>query len=55
MGFGVSSRPVGAFVIREGDVRWQPALGVWVKDGPHCIIWTHSDEVNAALLDFLKH
>ena len=26
MGFGVSSRPVGAFVIREGDVRWQPAL-----------------------------
>src|SRR2546425_4617798 len=28
---------------------------VWVKDGPHCIIWTHSDEVNAALLDFLKH
>ena len=28
---------------------------VWVKNGPHCIIWTHSDEVNAALLDFLKH
>src|SRR2546428_711923 len=28
---------------------------VWGKDGPHCIIWTHSDEVNAALLDFLKH
>jgi len=28
---------------------------VWVKDGPHCITWTHSDEVNAALLDFLKH
>src|SRR5881628_3033100 len=26
-----------------------------VKDGPHCIIWTHADEVNAALLDFLKH
>jgi uncharacterized spore protein YtfJ len=25
-GFGVSSRPVGAFVIRDGDVRWQPAL-----------------------------
>ena len=27
---------------------------VVVKNGPHCIIWTHSEEVNAALLDFLK-
>jgi uncharacterized spore protein YtfJ len=26
VGFGVSSRPVGAFVIKDGDVRWQPAL-----------------------------
>jgi uncharacterized spore protein YtfJ len=25
-GFGVSSRPVGAFVIKDGEVRWQPAL-----------------------------
>ena|ERR1700693_2044155 len=25
-GFGVSSRPVGAFVIKGGDVSWQPAL-----------------------------
>ena len=24
-----------------------------VKDGPHCITWTHSDEVNPALVDFL--
>lgn len=24
-----------------------------VKDGPHCIPWTHSDEVNAELLNFL--
>ena len=24
-----------------------------VKDGPHCIPWTHADEVNAALLSFL--
>jgi uncharacterized spore protein YtfJ len=24
-GFGVVGRPVGAYVIREGDVRWQPA------------------------------
>jgi len=28
---------------------------VVVKNGPHCITWTHSDEVNAALLDFLKN
>jgi non-heme chloroperoxidase len=27
---------------------------VIVKDGPHCIPWTHADEVNSALLDFLK-
>jgi non-heme chloroperoxidase len=25
-----------------------------IKDGPHCISWTHSDEVNSALLPFLK-
>ena len=24
-----------------------------VKDGPHCITWTHSEEVNAALVSFL--
>ena len=24
-----------------------------VKDGPHCIIWTHADEVNAELVNFL--
>src|SRR6266567_353257 len=27
---------------------------VVVKDGPHCISWTHADEVNTALLSFLK-
>jgi hypothetical protein len=26
VGFGVSSRPVGAFVIKGSDVSWQPAL-----------------------------
>jgi uncharacterized spore protein YtfJ len=25
-GFGLSARPVGAFVIKDGDVRWRPAL-----------------------------
>jgi hypothetical protein len=24
-----------------------------VKDGPHCILWTHAEEVNAELLSFL--
>jgi non-heme chloroperoxidase len=24
-----------------------------VKDGPHCITWTHSDEVNRELVSFL--
>jgi len=27
---------------------------VTVKNGPHCIIWTHADEVNGALLSFLR-
>lgn len=27
---------------------------VVVKDGPHGVIWTHADQVNAALVDFLK-
>ena len=29
------------------------AQHVFVKDGPHCIPWTHSEEVNAAVLNFL--
>jgi non-heme chloroperoxidase len=24
-----------------------------VKDGPHCVPWTHADEVNTELLSFL--
>lgn len=27
---------------------------VVVKDGPHCITWTHADQVNSALSDFLQ-
>lgn len=27
-GYGLRARPVGAWVIREGDVRWQPAVDV---------------------------
>ena len=27
---------------------------VVIRGGPHCITWTHADEVNAALLAFLK-
>lgn len=27
-GFGVSARPVGAYVVREGDVTWHPAVDV---------------------------
>jgi non-heme chloroperoxidase len=27
---------------------------VVVKDGPHCITWTHAEEVNAELLNFLR-
>jgi uncharacterized spore protein YtfJ len=27
-GFGMTARPVGAFIVREGEVRWQPAVDV---------------------------
>jgi uncharacterized spore protein YtfJ len=27
-GFGVTARPVGAFVIRDGDLSWRPAVDV---------------------------
>jgi uncharacterized spore protein YtfJ len=27
-GFGLSARPAGAYVIRNGDVTWQPAVDV---------------------------
>jgi uncharacterized spore protein YtfJ len=26
VGFGVRARPVGAFIIKDGDVRWEPAI-----------------------------
>jgi len=29
------------------------AREVVVKNGPHCITWTHAEEVNAELLSFL--
>src|SRR5712691_380462 len=25
-GFGLTARPVGAYVMKDGDVRWEPAL-----------------------------
>jgi uncharacterized spore protein YtfJ len=27
-GFGLGARPVGAYVIKDGDVSWQPAIDV---------------------------
>jgi uncharacterized spore protein YtfJ len=28
MGFGVNVRPLGVYVVKDGDVRWQPAVDV---------------------------
>ncbi|HZI70107.1 MAG TPA: alpha/beta hydrolase, partial [Nitrososphaeraceae archaeon] len=28
---------------------------VVISGGPHCITWTHADEVNSALVNFLKN
>jgi uncharacterized spore protein YtfJ len=27
-GFGVTARPVGAFIVRDGDLSWRPAVDV---------------------------
>jgi non-heme chloroperoxidase len=44
----------------EATSRRLPALlknarSAIIADGPHAIIWTHADEVNQALLDFIGH
>ena len=28
VGFGVKARPVGVYIVKEGQVSWQPALDV---------------------------
>jgi non-heme chloroperoxidase len=45
--------PIGASGQRTAKLV-KGARYVVVKDGPHCVTWTHADIVNAALLDFLK-
>ena len=44
--------PIGAAGIRTAKLI-QGARLVVVKDGPHCITWTHADEVNRELVNFL--
>jgi non-heme chloroperoxidase len=44
--------PITAAGARTGKLI-KGARMVVVKDGPHCITWTHADEVNAELLKFL--
>jgi non-heme chloroperoxidase len=44
----------------EATSRRLPALlkntrSTIIASGPHAIIWTHADEVNHALLDFISH
>jgi uncharacterized spore protein YtfJ len=36
-GFGLSARPVGAFVLKEGTVTWQPAFDVRVVLGEQIV------------------
>jgi pimeloyl-ACP methyl ester carboxylesterase len=45
--------PIGAAGIRTAKLI-QGARLVVVKDGPHCITWTHADEVNRELVNFLR-
>ena len=44
--------PIAASGLRTAKLI-QGARLVVVKDGPHCITWTHADEVNRTLVDFL--
>jgi non-heme chloroperoxidase len=45
--------PIAASGLRTAKLVKGARLVV-VKDGPHCITWTHADEVNRELLAFLK-
>ena len=44
--------PIGASGLRTAKSIAGSRLSV-VKDGPHCITWTHADEVNRELVNFL--
>jgi non-heme chloroperoxidase len=44
--------PIAAAGLRTAKMIKGARLVV-VKDGPHCITWTHADEVNRALVNFL--
>jgi non-heme chloroperoxidase len=44
--------PIGASGLRTARLIKNAQLLV-VHEGPHCITWTHADEVNAALVSFL--
>jgi non-heme chloroperoxidase len=44
--------PINASGARTGKLI-KGARFVVVKDGPHCISWTHADEVNSELVNFL--
>ena len=49
--------PPACFKARQAGLRTgkliKGARLVVVKGGPHCITWTHADEVNPDLVDFL--
>jgi non-heme chloroperoxidase len=45
--------PIGATGLRTAKLIKGARLSV-VKDGPHCVTWTHADEVNRELVGFLK-
>lgn len=44
--------PIGASGLRTANLIKGSRLLV-VKDGPHCITWTHADQVNPALVSFI--
>jgi pimeloyl-ACP methyl ester carboxylesterase len=44
--------PIGASGLRTAKLIAGAHLEI-IKDGPHCIPWTHADRVNAELLNFL--
>jgi non-heme chloroperoxidase len=45
--------PIGASANRTAKLVQGARLSV-IKDGPHCITWTHAEEVNRELVNFLE-
>jgi pimeloyl-ACP methyl ester carboxylesterase len=54
-GFGASSGPSTGYDFGTLAAVLHVLLSAIIADGLHAITWTHADEVNQAMLDFIGH